>query len=238
MITQTAAAHTPTPVTTPGPRVAAPALDRMLVHDLRNWICAIKMSAEILDPAQGDFDEACKDMARDSIRHACDRVTALLAAPHDPAAGADVNACIRACVEGHAATARRKSIRLMAALPGQLSVVRGDAVRLDRIIGNLVGNALKFTPAGGAVTISAEALDCAVSIYVRDQGPGVLPHEAERLFEAGIRGSARPTAGEPSTGLGLAIARHLAREVGGEVTVAQDGAPGATFVVTLPVAGC
>lgn len=129
-----------------------------------------------------------------------------------------------------------KHVQLMWKLPPDLPLIMADADRLEQIIINLLSNALRYTPAGGSVTLSAEAHDFFVQIGVRDTGIGIaaehLPHIFERFYRVD-KSRARQSGG---TGIGLTITRHLVYAQGGEIWVDSDGAGhGATFYVTLPV---
>lgn len=129
-----------------------------------------------------------------------------------------------------------KHVQLTWKLPPDLPLIMADADRLEQIIINLLSNALRYTPAGGSVTLSAEAHDFFVQIGVRDTGIGIaaehLPHIFERFYRVD-KSRARQSGG---TGIGLTITRHLVYAQGGEIWVDSDGAGhGATFYVTLPV---
>src|SRR6476660_739820 len=110
-----------------------------------------------------------------------------------------------------------------------------DTDRIREAIDNLISNAIKYSPIGGkiAVTVAHEANDTVVR--VTDEGQGLSPEDLGRLFGRFQRLSAKPTAGESSTGLGLSIVKRIIDMHGGEVT-AESGGPGqgAIFTVTLP----
>jgi signal transduction histidine kinase len=111
----------------------------------------------------------------------------------------------------------------------------GDEVAVRQVIENLVSNAIKFSPPGSIITVSLRPADATVRLEVRDHGPGVPDSERKRIFLKYARGSAQPTAGEPSTGLGLAIARTLLETMHGRIWC-EAAQPGARFVVVLPAA--
>lgn len=110
----------------------------------------------------------------------------------------------------------------------------GDAARLAQAIDNLVDNAVKYTPAGGRITVTAERRGAHACIAVADQGPGLGPEELGRLFQPFQRLSAQPTGGEASTGLGLHIARDFIARHDGTIEVDTAPGQGTTFTVLLP----
>jgi len=146
---------------------------------------------------------------------------------------------VRDCVEKMRPQAGEKGISLeVDAVDAELRTV-ADRARLQEIVTNLLSNALKFTPAGGRIRVSAmteaatDERPVMARIDVRDSGIGVPEADRERIFETFVR-----TAGPsyPGTGLGLAISRELARLHGGDLTVESTVGVGSTFSVRLPVA--
>jgi signal transduction histidine kinase len=129
-------------------------------------------------------------------------------------------------VRRHAAKARDLGVELAAA--GEESWAVGDADRILQIASNLVENALRETPPGGAVTVSADGAD----LVVADTGPGIAPEDLPRAFERFYLydkvGRDRPV----GSGLGLAIVKQLATAMGGSVRV-ESGASGTAFTVSL-----
>ncbi|MRV74487.1 response regulator [Duganella sp. FT92W] len=112
------------------------------------------------------------------------------------------------------------------------ALVRADRKRLSQILINILGNAVKFTQRGGIVFRLRYARDLAV-FEVEDSGPGILPDEAERIFEPFSRGSASDNGAASGTGLGLPISKMLVQLMGGELTLASTPGAGATFQVRL-----
>jgi len=98
----------------------------------------------------------------------------------------------------------------------------------------LISNAVKFSPPGGSVTVRATADEDDWRIEIKDTGPGLTPHDRERLFQDFARLSAQPTGGEKSTGLGLAITRRIVEAHGGQIGVNSNAGEGAVFWFTLP----
>ena len=112
-----------------------------------------------------------------------------------------------------------------------MPLVRGDADRLKQVLWNLLGNAIKFTPAGGTVSVRMAFDNAGVTVSIHDTGPGIAPALLPHIFDAFRQGEEHSRSG---LGLGLAIARQLVELHGGtiEATTGVDG--GATFVMCIP----
>jgi len=108
----------------------------------------------------------------------------------------------------------------------------GDPEWLHQLFANLLHNAIRYTPRGGVVELHAEAGDSELEVRVRDTGPGIPEPEQARVFERFHRVVSRPD--RPGTGLGLPIAREIARAHGGEIELTSTPGAGATFTVRLP----
>jgi len=114
-------------------------------------------------------------------------------------------------------------------------MVRADGVRFRQILMNLIGNAIKFTPEGGKIELTARRLGDFVRIDVRDSGPGIPPEEQQRIFEAFHRLKQSDKAAE-GTGLGVAIVRNLVELHGGHLYLESAPGLGSCFYFTLPTA--
>jgi PAS domain S-box-containing protein len=112
--------------------------------------------------------------------------------------------------------------------------VMADGERLDQILLNLIGNAVKYTPAGGSVTMSVEPGDRSVSIQVKDTGPGIPLDKQQMIFHPFVQLQSSPETMTSGVGLGLAISRDLARGMDGDIRVKSVEGEGATFTLTLP----
>ena len=119
-----------------------------------------------------------------------------------------------------------------AEIPTSVPLVRGDAQRLRQVLGNLIDNAVKYSPAGSPVQVSVTGLNGNVTVSVRDEGSGIASEDQRLIFEKFGRVSGGNT--KPGTGLGLYIARSIAEAHGGSLAVASARGRGATFTLTLP----
>ena len=125
-----------------------------------------------------------------------------------------------------------RDIRLTTDLPARLRAAVGDRRRVEQVLTNLAGNALKFTPAGGTVDIVGRFDGAVAVLVVRDDGPGIEPADRSRIFERFQRLASHDRIA--GTGLGLPIARDLARRMGGDLDVASVPGSGSAFVLVLP----
>jgi two-component system phosphate regulon sensor histidine kinase PhoR len=127
-------------------------------------------------------------------------------------------------------------ISLVDEVPDDL-VVEADRERIHQVMFNLVDNAVRFTPPGGAVSIRARREDERIQVEVHDTGVGVAPEHLPRLFERFYRAdSARSRDDGGGTGIGLAIARSIVEGHGGRITAKSEPGIGATFTFDLPAA--
>jgi signal transduction histidine kinase len=109
-----------------------------------------------------------------------------------------------------------------------------DVQRMGRVLNNLVGNALGYTPPGGSVTLRAERIDDGVSVSVRDTGTGILPDDLPHIFERFYRGDKSRNRASGGSGLGLAIAKGIVEAHGGSIRVESESGKGAVFTIIMP----
>lgn len=143
-----------------------------------------------------------------------------------------VNDVLHGVIEYETPLARAKRIELREELQ-ELPEVHGDRVQLDRVFTNLVGNAIKYTPAGGNVAIRSRTENGSVLVQVSDDGPGIAPDQIPNLFRRYQRLS--QTAQIEGTGLGLFIVKSIVDGHGGRISVESVPGAGATFTVSLPI---
>ena len=147
----------------------------------------------------------------------------------------DLRSSVEQAVEQSAATARRRGVGLTMDRPTDAIPIRHDPVRIGQVVTNLVGNAIKFTPPGGHVTVDVEKGPAdGASITVADTGIGIDPAELPRIFDRFFRGSRASEARGSGSGLGLAIVRSIVEMHGGTVSVESRLGAGTTFRVLLP----
>lgn len=149
----------------------------------------------------------------------------------------DLAEIVRATLGQLEPSARAKGQTLVFAPAGRDDgVLSADAGRLGQVVGNLVSNAIKYSPRDATISLALERTPSTVRLFVRDRGPGIPEAERASLFQPFSRLSARPTGGESSHGLGLSLARDLVRLHGGTIEVHCPPEGGSVFTIELPVA--
>jgi heavy metal sensor kinase len=211
-----------------------------IAHDLRSPITRIRGIAEMTLITSKSMDEY-KDMAANTIEE-CDHLLEMVNTMLDISeteAGAnnfkivktDMAKLVRDACELFQPTAEQKGISLISKMSDN-SFVYGDMQMLQRMVVNLLDNALKYTPSGGTVTVSANANEGQFVFSVSDTGIGIskddLPHVFKRFYRCD---QSRSQAG---IGLGLSLARAIAKAYGGNIAAASNPGQGSEFTVTLP----
>jgi two-component system phosphate regulon sensor histidine kinase PhoR len=210
-------------------------------HELRTPLAGIRAAAETLQEGAIDDAPAAQEFLG-HIQRETDRLTQMVeellelsriesgAAPMS-FAQIDAVVLVRDAVERFSRQAERARVRLRADAPAEAIVIIGDGERLERALGNLIANALKFTPAGGSVTVSAHAERDVAAISVHDTGIGIEPEQRARVFERFYKADKGRGDGP---GLGLAIVKHIVRAHQGEVSVESFPGRGSTFTMRVP----
>lgn len=205
-------------------------------HDtdaLRQALQEIKNSARVAGEMLDSFLEYARLDASDGGQNgkamAGSKTSASASAATPPFNLTDV---LRSIVESHQAAARGKGIELTVRAPARLNV-RSDRSRVERILNNLLSNALKFTQKG-SVRLEVEYAGSNVEIHVIDTGIGIAPEHRERLFEEFYQVHNHERDRNKGFGLGLAIARRLARQLGGDINVESALGNGSRFSLVLP----
>ncbi len=212
------------------------------VHDLRSPLYAI--DAVCAEVEGGLLDSPARGVAeiRDAARHMREELDAWLEAEKKeqteiavhPVSG-DLAQLATDVVALNQPAARAKDISLYLEAP-TAAPARIDPWRMREVIDNFVSNALKYSPRGGRVEVTAGIADGRSFVRVTDEGPGLSPEDRERLFGAYARLSAQPTGGESSTGIGLHLSKRIVdAHDGGRIDVDDAPGGGAIFAVSVPV---
>lgn len=209
-------------------------------HELRTPISIMRTAADVTlsQPArdEAEYREALSAVAQQGSRltRLVDDMLVLARADGGgyPMVWSSVNLAdvVDGCVRELTSRADEKRITVRAALAP--AVIRGDEALLRRMVGNLLGNALIYTPRGGAVDVALARGNGQVEVRVADTGPGVPEQDRERVFERFVRLDPARAAG--GAGLGLAIARWVAEAHGGNVRILSTGPGGTVFAASLP----
>ncbi|MCR5879143.1 ATP-binding protein [Phenylobacterium sp. J367] len=214
------------------------ALLSSISHDLRTPLAAIMASASSLQEYGHAFEEPVRADLAATIQEEAARldsfVANLLNMTRLEAGQLKVTTSAFSVAEAIERAAERRAAGrfVQLAAPADLPEGLGDAVLFEQAVGNVVENAARYTPAGGAITVTAAVRDGMVRVEVADEGPGVREAELERIFEKFYRSDR--TARTPGTGLGLSIARGLLEGMGGRVE-ALNRTDGGGLRVTLAV---
>jgi PAS domain S-box-containing protein len=218
----------------------------MLSHELRNPLTPIRNSVHILQRADPGSEQARR--AREVIARQSDHLTRLVDDLLDVTRVAsgkialrrvevDVAEVATRTAEDHRSLFSDRSIALEVQVPDAPLHASADPTRLAQIVGNLLQNAAKFTPAGGLVSVTAAVAGDRVEIRVRDTGVGVHPSVRDRIFDAFVQGDRTLARSAGGLGLGLALVKGIAELHGGGVAVESDGpGRGAEFRVWIPAA--
>ncbi len=211
-------------------------------HDLRNSLSLALMSLSLLDGASEGLNASAAASRLATLRKGLSRMQRLVDDLLDFSsleAGRlsmttdqqSVRRLVEDTLEAFRDPAAQTGVCLSGRVPGETCVVEGDAFRLLQVLSNLVGNALKFTPTGGNVTIAAVEGDSNVEFSVMDTGCGIAPTELPHVFEAYQRSTRTRSGG---VGLGLSIAKGIVESHGGMMWVQSRLGEGTTFYFTVP----
>lgn len=213
-----------------------------LAHDLRSPITRLRGTAETTLAAKSNLDEY-KEFAGTVVEEADALVRLLntmleiaetdagMASIHrDPV---DVAGLVRETHELFHPAAEDQGLKLEIDLaPGEL-LIRGDVARLQRVMANLLDNAIKNTPRGGTIRLSAAETAGHAVVTVSDTGVGIHAKDLPRIFERFYRGDSSRS--QPGSGLGLSLSLSIIRAHGGEITVQSEVGKGSTFTILLPL---
>lgn len=213
----------------------------LVAHDLKNPFSSIRFSADLLRECE-DSEQRHKltELIGRAAAEGLDLIQRNLESQADAELqrGFELQPCpvdseIETLLLRFEVQAAAKQIRLSHELEPALSV-QADAGALQGVLANLLSNALKYSPAGRSVEVVAGRAGPQVRIAVRDRGPGIGEADRQALFRRFVRLANKPTAGESSTGIGLALAKQDARQMGGDLWFEPRTGGGSVFVLELP----
>ncbi|MGA2248754.1 MAG: hybrid sensor histidine kinase/response regulator [Verrucomicrobiota bacterium] len=216
----------------------------ILAHDLKNYLGGMNVSAGLLCRQLAPFkDERVLLLAENVFRTSAQSLAfvkeflANAAADHGftfSRAAINLGDAAAATARQYEESAQQKKITIHLEAPAEAVMAVADSTALSQVLDNLLSNAVKFSPPKKRVFLSVRPAPGYAECVVRDEGPGFSAEDKERMFRRYRRLSARPTGGEPSTGLGLSIVRKLVLGMGGELECDNSPGTGAVFVVRLP----
>lgn len=214
-------------------------------HDLANPMSPILIQLELLEGRSSAFAPE-NQKSLEIVRRNTDQVHRMLKDLKDLAtlesgdlkldlAPLEMGPLLRATVESFQPLARQRGVRLAADVPAPV-VTTADVGRITQVLNNLVGNALKFTPTGGTITLRAKDEGAAVRVEVEDTGRGLAPDEVRRLFRPFSQVHDPGTVAEKGSGLGLYICKGILERHAGWIGVRSDGpGAGSTFYFVIPL---
>jgi signal transduction histidine kinase len=230
-------------------RAAAEDTRRRLVaavsHDLRTPVASLRLLAEAIDDDIVDGETRRRYLAtmRTHIHSLSAMIDDLFELSRIEAGDIDwsmrqveLALLVDETVDAMRAEADERGIALRTELREEPLAALGDPEKLQRVLFNLIRNAIRHTPADGSVTVRAEAGDAGVEVEVADTGDGIAPEDRERVFDAFYRGAHDAARSADGAGLGLAVARAIVETHGGRIWLASSGG-GTRVRFSLPVAG-
>jgi len=216
----------------------------VLAHDMKNYLGGMNMSAELLHEGIDRLQDGRLAKLSGNILRSTAQLLAFMREFLANAAAdngfipkpttLNLTDVATGVIQQYQEAARRKKIEIRAEFAASTTTVLADASALDQVLDNLLSNAIKFSPCGKRVFVSVRLTDQQVECVVQDEGPGFTAEDKARMFRRYGRLSARPTGGEPSTGLGLSIVRKLVQAMNGELTCESTPGRGTAFAVRLP----
>lgn len=216
-------------------------------HELRTPLTNVRSYAETLRDANGDIPQETAASFLDIIITETDRMTHivqdLLTLSRLDAGNAELvlsrfpfGEAIESVVRANALNAKQRGHQLVYLPPESLPLIVGDRSRLEQVMMNIIGNAVKYTPDGGHIRVTAGSTEGTVWMDVCDDGIGIPEKDRERIFDRFYRVDKARSRESGGTGLGLSIAREIVQRHNGTIALAPHEGPGTTVRLTLPIA--
>jgi two-component system sensor histidine kinase GlrK len=217
----------------------------LMAHELRTPVASIKEGTDLLLKGIGEEFKEKRNTVLTIIAEESNRLIDLVNSLLDLSkmeAGMmsfsletlDLKPLINRAISGIEPLAMTKNVSIKMKIPPDLPYVKMDAERILQALRNLIGNAVKFTPVGGQVTISARAVEKGVNVSVADTGPGIPKEELDSIFDKFRQATIASYSKIKGTGLGLAIVKHIINAHGGKVWVESEPGCGSIFIFLLP----
>ncbi len=208
-----------------------------IAHDLRTPLTRMRTRAELelMKTRGGDFPalvaEECDELIA-TFQTMLDITRLEKRLDHSPATPTDLNALLTRMAEAFATLAEDRKIALELQLPDTPVIFECQPKQWERMAANLLDNALKYTPAGGQVTLRLEECSGTVRFSVKDNGAGIAPADQGKVFQRFYRADASRS--QPGNGLGLSMVKAVAESLGGTIRLFSQPGKGTTFLVLLP----
>ncbi len=220
-----------------------------IVHDLRSPVAAIFSITEILldDKHKLDSEQiGYMGLVNESASSILENISLILDnSKLEKGIGPDLIEngnpyyTINSTIDKHLVLAIKKSISIQRLIDKNLPEVQYDKDILDKVISNLISNAIKYSPQNTQIKVYTELFSDRINLVVQDEGLGMNEEDLAHLFQEFKKLSARPTAGEGSSGLGLSVAMKLIKQIGGEIYAESAGKnQGSTFRIALKLSQC
>jgi signal transduction histidine kinase len=214
-----------------------------VAHTLNNHLTVLSAATELLQITLADYPNPEVQTWLNGLRRVCDLMTHLTATLINVRSSTDyelsfekVNLALlveRGC-NFYRRLADAKKINLAFDPPPEIAFAWTDRVAVAATLDNLLSNAIKFSKPGSEIRVSIKTEASHILCSVRDEGPGLSADDLGKLFQKGVRLSAEPTAGESSSGYGLAVAKNLIDKLGGKIWCESELGHGSSFWVRLP----
>jgi len=224
-----------------------PALDAKAIglsaHALANFLTVSGAVVELLQRALQSYSDAQVKIWLEALGHSTNLMMHTVSRLMNNGTGAEARLRLedvslptlvqRGCAY-YRQSAEYKGIRMSFSADDDVPMIRTDRVVVSAILDNLLSNAVKYSPKGKRIWVRVRAERGGAACSVQDEGPGLSREEQSRLFQPGVRLGPVPSAGEPSVGYGLALAKKFADTLGGEMSCTSTKGEGATFAFWLP----
>ena len=216
----------------------------IMTHDLKNHLGGMQMSAQLLHERAEKMPD---DRSRRLVENILESSTQMLSFVKEFLANAalersqelhlhpvDIGDAVTLALRQYHVAAERKNLRLKWTAPAQPVVAISESMAINQVLENLLSNAIKFSPAGRTITLTVRSEAEFASVCIADEGPGFTADDRGKMFRRYGRLSARPTGGEPSTGLGLSIVKKHVEAMKGTLSLESSPGGGAAFTILLP----